>query len=290
MQFARASQAALAAPLLAATLILSGANGEAQPQWLSLPPTPSLPAQSSGGHLDRGDAVLWYATFGDETKPAVLLLHGGGGSSDYWAHLIHDLQRDHRVIVFDCRGQGRSTHEGAALSYAQMADDAVALLDHLRVSQTAVVGWSDGANIGFYLALKYPGRINALMAFAGNATPTGYQPSTNSAIMAAYARRTNMEYRSLSPHPERRDAVTRLLGQMWKTQPTLTKKQFAGIKARTLLLHAEHDEIIRLSHSREIAGNIPNADFVLLRGVSHFALLQDPESFNQAVRAFLARP
>jgi pimeloyl-ACP methyl ester carboxylesterase len=267
---------------------LCPAIADAQQKWLSVPATPELPVAARSGHVERKDARIWYASFGDNEKPSVLLLHGGGGSSDYWGYLVRDLMRDHRVIVFDCRGQGRSTNDAAAISYEQMADDALAVLDQLGIKQTSVAGWSDGANIGFYLALKYPQRISALIAFAGNATPAGYQPNTNPSTMETYAARTQMEYRKISPQLEKHATTQRLLSVMWKTQPTLRDADLARIRIRTAIFHAEHDEVIRRSHSQLLAKQIPNATFVLLRGVSHFALLQDPAGFNKAVRAFLS--
>jgi pimeloyl-ACP methyl ester carboxylesterase len=269
------------------TVVIFPMITSAQQRWLSVPPTPTLPEQTSGGYVDRKDALLWYATYGDDTKPAVLLLHGGGGSSDHWGHLVRDLMRDYRVIVFDCRGQGRSTNDATAISYEQMARDAIAVLDQIGVKQAAVVGWSDGANIGFFLALRHPERVSALVAFAGNATPAGYQPNTNPSTMQAYGAASSAEYQRLSPHPKQHGEVSRLLSIMWKTQPTLTKAGLTAIHVRTTILHAEHDEVIRLTHAREIATQIPKAKFVLLRGVSHFALLQDPDGFGKAVRAAL---
>jgi pimeloyl-ACP methyl ester carboxylesterase len=276
------------ARLLLIALFIFPVLAEAQQRWLSVPPTPALPAQASGGHIDRKDALLWYATYGDTNKPVVLLLHGGGSSSDHWAHLVRDLMRDYRVVVFDCRGQGRSTNDATTISYEQMAEDAIAVLDQLAIDRTSVVGWSDGANIGFYLALRHPTRITALIAFAGNATPAGYQPNTSPSTMAAYGASTSAEYKKLSPHPERHAEISRLLSLMWKTQPTLSAKDLGTIKVSTAVFHAEHDEVIRRAHSQELAKQIPNAKFVLLRGVSHFALLQDPKGFNEAVRAFLS--
>lgn len=262
---------------------------DSQQAWRSIPATPALPEQTSGGHVDRKDALIWYATFGDATRPAILLLHGGGGSSDYWGHLVRDLMSDHFVVVLDSRGQGRSTNDSEVISYKQMAADAIAVLDQIDIKRTSVVGWSDGANIGFYLALRHPDRIAALVAFAGNATPAGYQPNTNPATMATYAARTKHEYDALSPHPGRHAAVMRRLGAMWRTQPTLTASDLASIKVRTAILHAEYDEVIRHGHSSEIASRTPNATFTVLRGVSHFALLQDPAGFNKAVRDFLEK-
>lgn len=278
--------------LLAAYILLTTAPLAAQPRWLTLPPTPTLPESAAVGQYTPLGARHYYEIHGDKTKPAVLLLHGGAANANYWGHLVRDLVRDYLVIVMDSRGQGRSTHEASTISYEQMAEDAISLLDYLKINETSVVGWSDGANIGFYLALKHPTRITALVAFGGNATPAGYQPSTNPALMSAYLARTRAEFLKLSfepigDRPKTYNTTMRALSIMWRTQPTLTKNDLAAIKVRTTILHAEHDEIIRRAHSREIAAQIPNAKFVLLRGVSHFALLQDPQSFNKIVRDFL---
>ncbi len=283
---AKALAVLLALALISVTLT---ADASGQPRWLSVPAKPTLPQHTHSGHAERKDARIWYAVYGDSAKPAVLLLHGGGGSSDHWSHLVRDLMRDYLVIVFDCRGQGRSTNDAPAISYEQMAKDAIAVLDKLLVRQASVVGWSDGANIGFYLALRHPERISALVAFAGNARPDGYQPNENPATMNAYMAAANAEYRTLSPHPDKRASMMELLGAMWKTQPALSASDLRAIKVRTAILHAEHDEIIRRTHAAEIAKRIPNARFVLLRGVSHFALLQDPKGFNRAVRAHLSK-
>lgn len=261
----------------------------AQSRWNTVPAVHPLPQQTSSGHVDRKDALLWYATFGDDSKPAVLLLHGGGGSSDQWGTVVRDLIRDYRVVVFDCRGQGRSTNDAAAISYEQMADDAIAVLDQLGIHRFTAVGWSDGANIGFYLALRHSARMDALVAFAGNASPAGYQPNTNPSTMAAYMANSEAQYRRLSPAPKRRADILKLLSIMWKTQPALSEKDLAEIRVRTAIFHAQHDEVIRLAHSRALAAQIPSAQFVMLRDVSHFAIFQNPDGFSKAVRQFLEK-
>jgi len=261
----------------------------AEQRWKSVPPASSLPEPSASGQADRGDAVLWYASFGDDNKPAVMLIHGGGGSSDHWSHVVSDLAADYRVIVFDCRGQGRSTINTRTYSYARMADDAVAILDSLNILHAFVVGWSDGANIGFHVAQNYPERIRALVAFAGNASPAGYQPNVNPATLSAYMAMTNAEYRRLSPHPERRAELLLALAEMWKSQPALSAKALSAIKPKTFVLHAEHDEIVRRDHAEWIAKRMPNAEFALLPGVSHFAIFQDPNGFVTAIRTALRK-
>ncbi|HRF09570.1 MAG TPA: alpha/beta hydrolase [Xanthobacteraceae bacterium] len=236
------------------------------------------------------DARIWFATFGNPSAPAILLLHGGGGSSDYWGDLVTVLAATHHVIVIDSRGQGRSTNESDAISYRQMAADAIAVLDYIGVAQAIVLGWSDGANTGFYLALSRPDRIAALFAFAGNASPTGYQPNTNPAAMRAYVVRTKQEYETLSPHPMRFGEIMKQLSAMWKTEPALSASDLRRITVRTAVVHAEQDEVIRRAHSEWIAKQIPFARLVLLPEASHFAPLQRPKAFRDALLDFLAAP
>jgi pimeloyl-ACP methyl ester carboxylesterase len=279
-------------PLLA-TLILLGLAmlplpASSQSLQSPLPLTPALPQFVRQGYVVLADAAIWFATFGNERAPAVLLLHGGGGSSDYWGNLIRDLAPDHHVIVLDARGQGRSTNDAPIISYEQMARDAIAVLDRLGIRETAVVGWSDGANVGFYLALRFPKRVAALIAFAGNATPAGYQPNSNPAAMRAYIARTRAEYRKLSPQPKRYDEMMKRLSVLWKTQPDLSAEDLRRIRSRTAILQGEKDEIIRRSHAEEIAAQIPGARLVLLAGAGHFAPLTQREAFNKAVRDFLS--
>jgi pimeloyl-ACP methyl ester carboxylesterase len=62
----------------------------------------------------------------------------------------------------------------------------------------------------------------------------------------------------------------------------------AQISVPVAIVQSEHDEFIKLEHAEYLARSIPNAEFVLLHGVSHFVPLQRPEQFNRAMLAFLA--
>jgi pimeloyl-ACP methyl ester carboxylesterase len=168
-----------------------------------------------------------------------------------------------------------------------MADDVIAVLDHLKIGRTAIVGWSDGANIGFFLTLNYPARISGHYAFAGNSGPGGMKAPPADSAFHAFAARTPAEHKRLSPVPADFAKINAALSAMWKTQPQLTKSNLQKIKVPTWIVHAERDEVIRETHAKEIAASIPDAKFVLLKDVSHFALLQDVPQFNGSVHEFL---
>ena len=256
-------------------------------KWWGLPETPSLSWPNKSGTVAIGGARIWYAVFGEQNVKSITLLHGGGANSDYWAYLARNLSYEYRVIVIDSRGHGRSTFGAQSLTYASMANDVIAVLDYLKVERTAIVGWSDGANIGFYLTLKYPARISGHYAFAGNSNPGGMQAPPPDGAFHRFAARTPSEFKRISPVPSEFAKINAALLLMWKTQPHLSKNDLQKINVPTWIAHAQYDEVIREAHAREIAASIPNAKFVLLKEVSHFALLQDVPQFNGSVQKFL---
>jgi pimeloyl-ACP methyl ester carboxylesterase len=61
----------------------------------------------------------------------------------------------------------------------------------------------------------------------------------------------------------------------------------SAIELPVTVADGEHDEIIKRDHTEQMAIAIPRGRLVMLPGVSHFAMLQDPDQFNQALTAFL---
>lgn len=263
------------------------AGAQTQTKWRILPATPALPQTVQSGFADVGGVRIWFASYGEPAYPAVVLLHGGGANSNYWGYLVRDLALRYRVIVIDSRGHGRSHFGGKPFSYAAMADDVIAVLNHLRVDKAAIVGWSDGANVGFYLTLKYPERISGHYAFAGNSNPGGMQAAPQNSAFSAFVARAHAEFSAISPVSGEAAKINAALSLMWKTQPQLTSADLRKITVPTWVVHAEHDEVIRRAHAQEIAASIGGAKFALLKSVSHFALLQDVPQFNASVQEFL---
>jgi pimeloyl-ACP methyl ester carboxylesterase len=221
----------------------------------------------------------------------VLLLHGGAGNADHWAFQIPALARRHRVIVVDARGHGRSSRDGRPFGYHLLAEDAVAVLDALGVGRAAVVGWSDGGIAGLDLAIHHPERVEALVAFGANADRSGLKPGGGQgATFAAYMERCAADFRRLSPAPDGFAALLAALRPMWRSEPAFTAEQLARIRARTLVLDGEQDEIVRQDHARWLARAIPGARLLLVPGASHFAHWQRPEAFDEAVLGFLDGP
>ncbi len=254
-----------------------------------LPPTPAPPIGAAG--YAKVDGIrLYYLEAGSRTAAGtpVVMLHGGLANSDYFGNQVPALVRQHRVILVDSRGHGRSTRNGMPFSYDLMTDDVVALLDQLGIARVRIVGWSDGAIIGLDMAMRHPDRVDRVFAFGANTRTSGLKPDVeNNPTFARFIARARQEYIRLSPTPHDYAGFLAQIGQMWRTQPNWTDDQLRGIQARVLIADGQHDEAIRRDHTEYMAATIPRAGLLILPNVSHFAFLQDPALFNAAMLDFL---
>jgi pimeloyl-ACP methyl ester carboxylesterase len=271
---------------LAAGLLLSVA-ARAEEIWQTLPQPPAMPTPTESGMAPVNDIQMYYAVYGQGDP--VLLIHGGLGNADVWGFQVPALAETHKVIVADSRGHGRSTRSEQPFGYALMADDYLALLDHLGIDQTALVGWSDGGIIGLDIAIRHPERLSRLFAFAANYTPAGVKESVgDDPTFNAYIALAGEAYERLSPTPKEYDAFVEQISQMWATEPNYTEDQLRAITVPTVIFDGDHDEAIKPEHTAKMAELIPGAKLVIMKDASHFAMWQHPDEFNATVLEFLA--
>jgi pimeloyl-ACP methyl ester carboxylesterase len=266
-------------------MLAGAAAAGAEPQWMTLPPTPSLPQPLQSGYAPLNGIRIWYATFG-RGEP-VLLLHGGLANANYWGHQVPALAKDYHVIVMDSRGHGRSTRDERPYGYDLMASDVLALMDFLKLSKAAVLGWSDGAILGLDIAIHHPERLIKLFAFAANSDPSGVADIAQSSVFNAYIARAEKEYQALSTTPDQYKTFFEQISKMWETEPHFTAEQLRGISVPTWIVDADHDEAIKRENTEFMAAAIPNAGLLLQPQVSHFSFLQDPRQFNSDVLHFM---
>jgi pimeloyl-ACP methyl ester carboxylesterase len=170
--------------------------------WQTLPEPPAMPEPAESGMAPVNDIEMYYAIYG-EGEP-VLLIHGGLGHADVWGFQVPALAQDHKVIVADSRGHGRSIRSEQPFGYELMADDYLALLDHLGIDKVALVGWSDGGVIGLDIAIRHPERLSGLYAFAANYVPEGVKQTVgDDPTFNAYIERARADYTRLSPDTRR---------------------------------------------------------------------------------------
>lgn len=266
--------------------LLLAAALTATPAWKTFPAPGPMPAATRQGLADVNGIKLYFAIYG--AGEPVILLHGGAGNADHWAHQVAAFAEKYQVIVIDSRGHGRSTRDTKPITYEQMADDVIALMDQLKLEKAALVGWSDGGITAIDLAIRHPARVSKLVPFAANSDLKGTQKGSGPALSAYFAR-CAADYAKLSPTPGDFKGLQAALRPMWRTSPNYTSAQISSIQAATLVLDGDHDEIIRQDHVKELARLISGARLVLIADSSHFAMFQQPAAFNEAVLGFLSK-
>ena len=283
----------LAAFLVTVLALVAGGRGEAaaaEPgKALTLPG--ALPRADESGLVPINDIQMWYAIFNKKGGAPVLLIHGGLGSGDNWGNQIPALAKTHQVIIADSRGHGRSTRSARPFSFDVMTDDYVALLKHLHVDKVALVGQSDGAIIGLDMAMRYPERLGKLWAFGANFNHAGLRTDAPNPfqhrILGPALKKRRQDYEKLSPTPTEYESLFNAMNAMWETQPDFKPEQLARIRVPTVIADGENEELIRRDHTEALARLVPGATLVILPGVGHVAMWQDPQLYNQALLRFL---
>src|SRR5262245_47065443 len=287
------------------------------------PSSDSAEIPVSKGQVKANGITIAYESFGPEDRETVLLIMGVSAQLTLWpVDLCEELvKRGYRVIRFDNRDIGLSTHFDAAgppdfaavvaaaqagkpapLPYTlyDMAKDAVDLLDALGIKKAHVAGPSMGGMIGQIIAAEHPERtlsLTSIMAGSGKPVVPDYAKpevlakipppapvgdrqayieqrikvfqligSPRAPIDATILREwvTRDVERSYYPAGEARQAAAALHASYEDRRPKLKT-----IKVPTVVVHGEDDPIIPVEASRDVAANIPGAEFRLLPGLGH---------------------
>ncbi|CAF3603805.1 unnamed protein product [Rotaria sp. Silwood1] len=258
--------------------------------WMTLPPTPKLPQPRTGQYANINHIQIWYNIYGPRRGTPVLFLHGGFANSDYWGLQIRRLKSSYKCIVMDSRGQGRSTSSSSSITYDLMMTDVIGLLNYLGISRVHVVGWSDGAIIGLNLAMNYPNRVISLFAFAANYITSGVKDISSSTGFNTYLERTRIEYEQLNPVKDYQNLYNNLT-TMWTTLPNWSQTDFGKIPSNIFvwIVDGDHEEAIYRDQPDTMTLWIPQAGELILPRTSHFAFLQDPETFTVALARFMIK-
>ncbi|KAF2222545.1 Alpha/Beta hydrolase protein [Elsinoe ampelina] len=260
--------------------------------YLTLPPTPSLPAPINTKPFRTSDGVnLWFQKYNEAAggEPLVLI-HGGLGYSAYFGDVIRQLSKSHYVIAVDRRGHGRSTYLTTdKFTFDQFASETAALLAANGVKKAKWVGWSDGAatTLAALQNAAITPSISRAFVFAGFQKPEDTNSTfTTRATYKTFVTRCAQEYAVLQPKASFSDFATKV-GTLEATLPQWSDTQLARIQgSKVTIAGAEFDEAVNLAVQPHLNKVIKGSKLVILKGVSHFAPVQDPVGFVNAVVAF----
>jgi pimeloyl-ACP methyl ester carboxylesterase len=223
----------------------------------------------------------------------LLLLHGGSGIGADWKHVFTDGDpAGFRVIVPDLRGHGRSTNAPGVLTFAQIAKDILALLDHLGIARARAIGMSAGAKTLLHVATQQTDRVDAMVLVS--ATP--YFPAQARAAMAqlsvdAFSDADWTMHRQRHVHGD--DQIRTLFAQMRAlkddyTDMAFTPPRLAAITARTLIVHGDRDPLYPVELALEMYRAIPASALWVVPNGGHGPIFgAQAAAFEETALAFL---
>ena len=249
-----------------------------------------------------------YDLTGPEDAPVVVLIHGLGLTRAVWQWLLPDLSK-FRVVTYDLIGHGQTAPPEGQPTLKDLADQLAHLLDHLEIDHAAIVGFSLGGMIARRFAQDHRDRTAALVIL-------------HSAHKRTEKQQAAILFRVAQAEEQGPEATVELALQRWYTEAAqasrtdlmdltrqwiLANQREVYVKLYRILAHGV-DEIVAPTPpltlptlvltgdedhgnspamSIAIATEIPRARLVILKGLRHMALAEDPPAVNRPLVDFL---
>ncbi|MDO9524055.1 MAG: alpha/beta fold hydrolase [Gemmobacter sp.] len=244
--------------------------------------------------------------------PDLVLISGLGQNALAWAGVVSTFRQRYRTLVFDNRGTGRSELAPGPYSIDQMGDDAAALIAHLGIAGTAVVGWSLGGSVLQSMLIRHGDLMRCAVLLNAFPNYTDIQHYWLDALIAL--RRSDAPAESkialsmpwalspliLSDHARTRDLIAAMLRNPWPTSNAGFEAQAAGlrvfdavaglpgVRTPTLVLAGAEDVLTPIAQSQQIASLIPGAELRVMGKGGHSMVIDYPHEVTRLILDYLA--
>lgn len=242
----------------------------------------------------------------------IILLHGLFGSSRNLRSIAGRLSEKYKVVSADLRNHGESGHTDS-MTYPEMADDVLQLMDQLSIEQVSLIGHSMGGKVAMITALQKPELIKQLIVL--DMAPVRYERSYGKLFTA-------MEGLPLPAIKNRKDAEDYLNSQIndpelsqfllqnlvrtqqgfrWRLNLPAIKsgmEHITGFPAMnadirfngpTLFLGGENSDCIQTKYHETIHGYFPKANIKMIANTGHMLHTEQPDIVVESMTAFLQR-
>lgn len=261
------------------------------------------------GFAEVNDTRLYYEVAGAGIP--LVLIHGFTLDTHMWDDQFEAFSKHYCVVRYDMRGYGQSTLPVLGEGYSH-ADDLRALLDHLGITKTHVIGLSMGGSVAVNFSIEYPKRTMSLITVDTTLGGFPYSEEWNAFLDMIFskARQAGVEtskklflnsglFQPALENPEVGKHLAKMVlsysGWSLLNPPghalnleIPAAKQLDKIDVPTLVIVGERD----LQDFHDIADalerGIPKATKVVIPGVGHMANMEAPEKFNEVVLSFLS--
>jgi pimeloyl-ACP methyl ester carboxylesterase len=256
--------------------------------------------------VTRGDVRLVVESQGDSDEATILLLAGTSCTRDWWPPTLcaQLAALGARVIRFDQRDTGASTTWPVGeptYGLAELAADALAILDAVGAAEAHLVGFSQGGWVAQLLALDHPDRVASLTLVSTRSTEHGPAdadlPEVDSGLLDVWATLAEPDWsdsaavvesyidgerilagesfdedavRSMCEAAVARSTDARAAGNHPSMRPGERWRERLGqLQVPTTVIHGTVDPLFPVGNARALAAEIPGAELHLLHGVGH---------------------
>lgn len=249
--------------------------------------------------VDVDGAQFFVVSFG--RGPRTLVGIGGWtGSWEVWADVFGVLSQNWRTVGIDHRGTGVTLAATEGVTFAQMADDLLAVLDQLGIEQCVLAAESSGAATAITAVVQQPHRFSGLVLSGG----LYFQPPTNElppfllGLQAAYETAVDQFIRASLPETNDPALIAwtrKILLRADQTAAVDLYKLTLGLDLRpllpqitlpTLLLHGDADRIVPLASSQWLASQLAQGQLHTLPGAGHAPMITFPQAVAAAIEGF----
>ncbi|WP_307815727.1 alpha/beta hydrolase [Streptomyces sp. 7-21] len=271
--------------------------------------------------VSTGGARLHTEIHGPDGAPTVVLVHGWTCRIAFWHPVLDELAADHRVVVYDLRGHGRTPPTPGACGTKALADDLCAVLDAtVPAGERAVVCGHSMGGMAVMAAADRPGlyaRARAAVFCSTGADrlvpDSTVIPLRAGALRSALQRRllrTRLPYGPVTPLSQRLVAAIALgpgapprlrarTARIVQSAPRRARAEWGAVLARldladrlgrltlpVTLVHGEADRLTPPVHLERLASRLPEVtQTVLVPGAGHMTPLENPGAVAAAIRA-----
>ena len=234
----------------------------------------SKPKQA--GYAPVNGLRMYYEIHGG-IKPGqlpLILLHGGGDTIETsFGQLLPVLARDRQVVAFEQQGCGRTADvANRPFTFEQSADDALALLDYLRIDRADLFGFSNGGTIALQVAMRRPQAVRRLVVITALMKRDWADPqfweSMNTAQLDAMPAMLREAYLKVAPQPENLESFFYKSRNRMRDFKDVPDHAIASITAPTLVVSSDRD-VMHPEGAVALFRLLPHAQLAILPGTEH---------------------
>lgn len=258
--------------LVLVTILFVAPNGTAQE-----------PVSSNGKSATINGLKIYYEESGQGIP--VILLHHFFVTASLWKAYAPELAKKYRVIAVDLPGHGRSDYMDTTREYLHKKATAyiIGLIDFLKLDSVYLIGASSGGTIALNVATLKPDLVKRMVVIGGHL----YYPKQQRELVARWSRTPDST--SVSRHGKEKAILLRkqfLYNSQLYGDPSFTPDVLSTIRAKTLIIHGDNDELAPIENALGMYENIPNAFLWIVPNGGHFPFPPyiDPENEKDFVK------